>query len=108
MNGLHRPSRTPRSPASARLRSSRGAGAALLFAAALAAGARPAAAAIRFSAPEYFTTDGGPLGIAVGDVNGDGKPDIVTTNIDLPTISVLLGNGDGTFGPRADFAAGGQ
>jgi hypothetical protein len=38
--------------------------------------------------------------IAVGDFNGDGKPDIVV--IDPPYISVLLGNGDGTFGPPSD------
>src|SRR5262249_52639913 len=34
------------------------------------------------------------LFIAVGDVNGDGQPDIVTVG---SNVSVLLGNGDGTF-----------
>ena len=34
--------------------------------------------------------------IVVGDVNGDGRPDIVTTGGAF-TIDVLLGNGDGTF-----------
>ena len=40
-------------------------------------------------------------GIAVGDVNGDGKLDLVLAdsyNPAGPSINVLLGNGDGTFG----------
>jgi hypothetical protein len=38
--------------------------------------------------------------LAVGDVNGDGKPDLVTgpyTFISSSSVGVLLGNGDGTF-----------
>jgi hypothetical protein len=41
--------------------------------------------------------------VAVGDFNGDGKLDVAVTGINR--VSVLLGNGDGTFGPRRDFVA---
>jgi Bacterial Ig-like domain (group 3)/FG-GAP-like repeat len=47
-----------------------------------------------------------PFGMAAGDVNGDGKPDLVLTVSDdeanLDAI-VLLGNGDGTFQPAIYF-----
>jgi len=44
----------------------------------------------------------------IGDLNGDGKPDLA---VDSPEpsgggLSVLLGNGDGSFGPPQNFAAG--
>jgi hypothetical protein len=42
-----------------------------------------------------------PLHTASGDVNGDGRPDLVVTNSDSRDLSVLLGNGDGTFNPES-------
>lgn len=38
-----------------------------------------------------------PLSMAVGDLNGDGRPDLVTTQRAGGTIGVFFGNGDGTF-----------
>ena len=44
----------------------------------------------------------------MGDVNGDGKPDLATANggSNVWTVSVLPGNGDGTFATKTDFGAG--
>ena len=44
-----------------------------------------------------------PFSIQAGDLNGDGKVDVVTSNNGSGTISVLLGNGDGTFHSQTTF-----
>jgi hypothetical protein len=38
-----------------------------------------------------------PIDIAVGDFNGDGRPDAAVVNNHDGTVSILLGNGDGSF-----------
>lgn len=44
-----------------------------------------------------FYTAPPPNPVAVGDFDGDGKPDLAVANRDAMEISILLGNGDGTF-----------
>jgi hypothetical protein len=66
---------------------------------------RPGAPAA-FQSPRLFATGAGPTTVAVADVNGDGKPDLVTTNQGDNTVSVVLGNGDGTFSAPRTFPVG--
>jgi hypothetical protein len=44
--------------------------------------------------------------VAVGDFLHNGKLDLAVANPGSNTVSVLLGNGDGTFQPRVDIAVG--
>ena len=40
--------------------------------------------------------------MAIGDLNGDGAPDLAVANFGSDSVSVLLGNGDGTLQTRQD------
>ena len=48
-----------------------------------------------------------PRSVTAGDWNGDGKPDLAVANSASANVSILLGNGNGTFQMKADYAAGG-
>src|SRR5262245_17925763 len=50
-----------------------------------------------FSLAVHLPTGAGPLTVVVGDFNADGVPDLVTPNFREGSVSVLLGNGDGSF-----------
>jgi hypothetical protein len=47
-----------------------------------------------------------PYSVAIGDLNGDGNPDLAVANMGSNTVSVLLGTGTGNFGAKTDFATG--
>jgi large repetitive protein len=60
-----------------------------------------------FLPPVTYSSGGSqPFSIALADVNGDGKHDIVVANYQSGTVGLLLGNGDGTFRPAVIDAAG--
>jgi hypothetical protein len=60
-----------------------------------------------FTQSGVFNTASGagdpPYSVAVGDFNGDGKLDLVTAGDQSDKISILIGNGDGTFQPHVDY-----
>lgn len=49
-----------------------------------------------------FDAGNSPRSIQLGDLDGDGNLDMVVTNFDLAQVTVLLGNGDGTFSEAGD------
>jgi hypothetical protein len=71
-----------------------------------------------FAPQVTYATGVGPLAIVAGDFNGDGNLDLVVTNgectlntaglpvCDGSTVSILLGNGDGSFRTHLDYAIG--
>jgi len=65
-----------------------------------------------FLAPVMYPTPGSAIDVAVGDLNGDGKPDLVVANLaPAPTgsVSVLLqGTTPGTFQSATNYAGFGQ
>jgi hypothetical protein len=51
------------------------------------------------SATSPITVGNNPSSIVAADFNGDGKLDLAITNQNDNTVTILLGNGDGTFSP---------
>jgi hypothetical protein len=88
----------------------------LRFAAAfcLLAGIQAVAQTGIFVVPPQYAVGISPLAVAVGDFNGDGKPDLAVSSCPVSgcgsnppsTVSILLGNGDGTFRPHVDYQVG--
>ena len=59
-----------------------------------------------FSDPVTYDVGNGAAGIALGDFNGDKILDLAIPNSDDNGVSILLGNGDGSFGAATDYTAG--
>jgi hypothetical protein len=70
-------------------------------------------AAVAYNSGGYSYSYLPSVSVAVADVNGDGHPDLIvavpcqTQDCDNSSVSILLGNGDGTFQPPVIYNAGG-
>ncbi len=85
-------------------RSSTGPGLLLVL---LLSGALPAAHAQTFNLASPSSTVGtNPAAVVSGDFNGDGKADLAVANYGSNSLSILKGNGDGTFTAAASPAVG--
>ena len=58
-----------------------------------------------FGAKTDYLMGGGPMAVAIGDLDDDGDPDLVAAQ--GAGASVWLGDGSGGFGARDDYATGG-
>jgi hypothetical protein len=54
---------------------------------------------VGFKPVQTYPVGTNPRFVAIGDFNHDGKPDLAVLNTGDATISILLGNGDGSFQP---------
>jgi hypothetical protein len=59
-----------------------------------------------FARPAIYPAGKGSFAVAIGDLNADGRRDVVTANFSAGTVSVLLGRGDGSFRPKRDYLVG--
>ncbi|MBI5774404.1 MAG: VCBS repeat-containing protein, partial [Verrucomicrobia bacterium] len=57
-------------------------------------------------APATVTVGTTPMSVTLVDMDGDAKVDLVTANQGANTVTVRLGNGDGTFGNAEHYSVG--
>src|ERR1700755_1203141 len=61
---------------------------------------------VEFASPSAYAVGHSPQSVVVGDFNGDGKQDLAVLNTTSNTVSLLLGNGDGSFQAAKNFNCG--
>jgi FG-GAP-like repeat len=61
-----------------------------------------------FLSPTSFAVGSDPVSVAVGDFKGDGTLDLAVANRNSNNVSVLLGNGNGTFLPAVNYPVGNE
>ncbi|HVO80385.1 MAG TPA: VCBS repeat-containing protein [Terriglobales bacterium] len=65
-----------------------------------------AASARAFGQPVIYPADGTPFAIVVADFDSDGNLDLAVANALTNDVSILLGNGDGSFRPPVNYQVG--
>src|SRR5262249_29478640 len=61
---------------------------------------------LSFNPAVSYAVGTGPQGLLTADLNGDGRLDLAVANSGSNTVSVLLGNANGTFQPARSSATG--
>jgi hypothetical protein len=61
-----------------------------------------------FGARHDYETGDSPVSLVIGDLNGDRRADLVTSNSGDGSVSVLVNKGDGSFGATRDYPVGGD
>ncbi|MGA2589798.1 MAG: FG-GAP-like repeat-containing protein [Bryobacteraceae bacterium] len=67
---------------------------------------RAEGAQVSFTTPASYATEKAPLWVTTGDFNGDGKLDLAVADGGSDAVTILLGNGDGTFQTGVSYSAG--
>ena len=68
--------------------------------------AEPSIEAVSFLTTSSNATGAYPVAVAVGELDSGGTLDLIIANAGSDKISVLLGNGDGTFKSQTQYSAG--
>lgn len=65
-------------------------------------------AASSFQPATTYATGHGAQALVQADFNNDGRQDLAVVNVSDDTVSILIGNGNGTFQPKVDYRTDAQ